>query len=125
MKKFNEFINIPKHEFTFAYHVTRRKNLESIYENGIEPRIPKDFGIDGDIKGVYLFKTIEDTENALYNWLGERIEEWEEENEEEYDEVVLKIDISGLYEHLIDTVEYEWTCLVNIDPNRIIEIIEM
>ena len=125
MKKFNEFINEPIEEFIFAYHVTRRENLDSIYKNGIETRIPKDFGIDGDIKGVYLFKTIEDTENALYNWLGERIEEWEEENNEEYDEVVLKIDITGLYKHLIDTVEFEWTCLVNIEPNKIIEIIEM
>lgn len=125
MKKFNEFINESKENYIFAYHVTRRKNLDSIYKNGIEPRIPKDFGIDGDIKGVYLFKTIEDTENALYNWLGERIEEWEEENNDEYDEVVLKIDITGLYDNLIDTVEYEWTCLVNIVPNRIVEIIEM
>ena len=117
----NENINEPK----FAYHVTRRKNLNSIKKKGLEPRIPKDYGTDGDIKGVYLFKTIEDTQNALYNWLGERIEEWEEENDKEYDEVVLKINISGLEEMLIDSVEYEWTCLVTIEPSRIIGIIEM
>ncbi len=76
-------------------------------------------------KGVYLFKTISDTENALYNWLGERIEEWEEEYNEEYDEIVLKINLTGLEISLIDSVEYEWTCLVNIEPSRIVEIIEM
>lgn len=117
----NEQINEPK----FAYHVTRRKNIPSIKKKGLEPRIPKDYGIDGDIKGVYLFKTIEDTENALYNWLGERIEEWEEENNKEYDEVVLKINISELEEHLIDSVEYEWICIINVEPSRIVDIIEM
>lgn len=117
--------NVDLNEPKFAYHVTRRKNLTSIKKKGLEPRIPIDYGTDGDVKGVYLFKTIEDTQNALYNWLGERIEEWEEENDKEYDEVVLKININGLEEHLIDSVEYEWTCLVNIEPSRIVDVIEM
>lgn len=94
-------------------------------KKGLEPRVPEDYGENGDIKGVYLFKTIEDTENALFNWLGERIEEIEEETGKEYDEIVLKVDISGLQEQLLDTVEYEWVCLVNIEPYRIIEVIEM
>jgi hypothetical protein len=65
------------------------------------------------------------SQNALYNWLGERIEEWEEENDKEYDEFVLKINIDGLEEHLIDSVEYDWTCVVNIEPSRIVDVIEM
>ena len=109
----------------FAFHVTRRKNLNSIKKKGLEPGIPKDYSVNGDVKGVYLFKTIEDTENALCNWLGERIEEWEEENDKEYDEIVLKINIDGLEEHLIDSVEYEWTCLIDIEPSRIVEVMEM
>ena len=109
----------------FAYHVTRRKNLNLIKKKGLEPRIPKDYGISGDVKGVYLFKTIEDTQNSLSNWFGERIEEWEEENDKEYDEVVLKINITGLEDSLIDSVEYEWTCLAIIEPSRIIEVIEI
>ncbi len=125
VKNFKQFMNENVNEPKFVYHVTRRKNLNSIKKKGLEPRIPKDYGTDGDVKGVYLFKTIEDTQNALYNWLGERIEEWEEENDKEYDEVVLKINISGLEEHLIDSVEYEWTCLVNIEPSRIVDVIEM
>jgi len=125
VSNFKQFINENINESNFAYHVTRRENLISIRDKGIEPRIPIDYGDDGDVMGVYLFKTIEDTENALYNWLGERIEEWEEENDDEYDEIVLKIDINGLEENLIDSVEYEWTCLVNIDPSRILDVIEM
>jgi hypothetical protein len=125
VKNFKQFVNENVNESKFAYHVTRRKNLPSINKKGLEPRVPKDYGTEGDIKGVYLFKTIEDTQNALYNWLGERIEEWEEENDKEYDEVVLKINIDGLEEHLIDSVEYEWTCVVNIEPSRIVDVIEM
>lgn len=109
----------------FAYHVTRRTNLNLIKKKGLEPRIPNDYGISGDVKGVYLFKTIEDTQNSLYNWFGERIEEWEEENDKEYDEVVLKINITGLKDSLINSVEYEWTCLAIIEPSRIVEVIEM
>ncbi len=108
-----------------AYHVTRKENLPSIFEKGLEPRIPTDYGLDGDIKGVYLFKTLDDTKNALYNWLGERIEEWEEENDQDYNEVVLVINIDGLENHLIDTVEYEWTCMVTIEPERILNTIEV
>jgi len=119
LKKFNENFN----DSIYGYHVTSRKNLKSIMETGLEPRVPEDYGVNGDIKGVYLFKTLDDTENALFNWLGERIEEWEEENDEEYDEVVLKVDLSGLY--LLDSVEFEWTCLEHINPSRIVEIIEM
>lgn len=117
----NENINNPK----FAYHVTRRKNIRSIMKKGLEARVPIDYGTEGDIKGVYLFKTVEDTQNALYNWLGERIEEWEEENDKEYDEVVLKVNIEGLEEYLIDSVDYEWTCVVDIEPSRVVEVIEM
>jgi hypothetical protein len=119
LKRFNENFD----DSFYGYHVTSRKNLESIMETGLEPRVPEDYGVDGDIKGVYLFKTIDDCQNALFNWLGERIEEWEEENDEEYDEVVLKVKLDGL--DLLDSVEFEWTCLEQIDPERIIEIIEM
>lgn len=125
MDVFQKFTTTDSPEGQFAYHVTRRENLPSIMSKGLEPRIPNDYGTSGDIKGVYLFKTIEDVEGALYNWLGERIEEWEEENDLVYDEVVLKINIVGLEHHLIDSVEYEWTCVVNIEPSRIIEIIKM
>jgi hypothetical protein len=103
----------------YAYHVTSSKNLPSIMENGLIPNIPEDYGDKGDIKGIYLFKTLDDLDNALYNWLGERIDDIEEESGVDYDEVTLKVNITGLEKDLIDTVEYEWVCLVKIDPSRI------
>jgi hypothetical protein len=120
-----EIIKEEIQESQYAYHVTSRNNLKSIMKKGLEPRIPEDYADTGDIKGVYLFKTLDDTKNALYNWLGERIEEIEEEIGKPYDEIVLKINISGLEEYLIDSVEYEWTCTVRIESSRIIEVLEM
>lgn len=121
IKRFESFQENKK----FSYHVTRRKNLKSILEKGILKSIPLDYGDSGDIEAVYLFKSIDDVKNALYNWLGERIEEWEEENNEDYDEVVLKVDIEGLENYLYDSVEWEWTCLIDITPDRILEILEI
>lgn len=115
--EYAEFYDV--NEFDYAYHVTSKKNLPSILENGLETRIPEDYGDSGDIEGVYLFKKLDDVENALYNWLGERIDDVEEETGVDYDEVVLKIDISGLKNYLIDSVEYEWVCTKNIEPYRI------
>jgi hypothetical protein len=109
----------------YAYHVTRKENLASIKAKGLELNVPADYGDMGDVKGIYLFKTIDDTENALYNWLGERINEWEEENDQAYNEVVLKVNITGLKNDLIDSVAYEWICLVNIEPSRIEDVQEM
>ena len=112
-------------ETLYGYHVTSKRNLKSIKKNGLEPRVPEDYGTSGDIAGVYIFKTYEDMENALYNWLGERIEEIEEESGEEYKEVALKINLTGMEQYLIDSVDYEWTCVEKIEPDRIIEIIKL
>lgn len=110
----------------YGYHVTRRVNLPSIKKVGLEPKVPEDFGPDGDEKGVYLFKTYDDMINALYNWLGERIEEWEEESGEEYDEIALKINLSHIDpQNIHDTVEYEWTVTETIPPEAIVEILEI
>jgi hypothetical protein len=122
---FEQFINESLTGTLFGYHVTRRANVDSIKGTGLQPRIPVDYGEDGDVEAVYLFKNIEDVENALYNWLGERIDEWEEESGDEYDEVVLKVNLSGLEEYLVDSVEYEWMCVCDIEPSRIIDIMEM
>lgn len=122
-RSFFENVDIVKGDFKshfYAYHVTQKRLLKSIMKNGLIPSTPLDYGENGDIEGVYLFKTIDDTKNALFNWLGERIEEWEDENDKEYDEIVLEVNLDGLEDHLIDSVEYEWTCTTIIDPSRII-----
>ena len=111
IKKFNQLI---------AYHVTDKKNIPSILKNGIEPRVPTDYGTDGDTKGIYLFKTREDMTTAVSSWFGDRIEEWEEETGNTYEEVEMIVDITGL--DMIDSVEFEWTVLETITPDRILDI---
>lgn len=108
-----------------GYHVTQERNLKSIMKKGLVPKVPKDFGDDGDYKGVYLFKTKDDMDNAMYNWMGERIEEWEEDNDKEFKETLLTVDLTGMEFSLIDSVEYEWTCTETIPPERIIKIEKM
>ena len=103
-----------------GYHITRQANLKKIIKNGLEPRVHEDFGESGDIKGIYLFKTIDDCENALSNWFGERIEEWEEDNDKEFKESLIVVDLTGL--DLFDSVEYEWVCLEHISPDRFLEV---
>jgi len=77
--------------------------------NGIEPRIPTD--MQNEPKGVYLFKSYEDMEDAVTNWLGDRYEDEDEL-------VVLKINASGLT--LKSTVDYEVMSPSKIPPENII-----
>lgn len=105
-----------------GYHVTSKRNIKSIMKKGLVPHVPEDYGTDGDIEGVYLFKSIEDTRNALYNWFGERIEEIEEETGRDYNEVCLEVDLTDMEGSLIDSVEYEWTCVDVIPPERILRV---
>ena len=120
-KKFSK-LNENKDQKTIGFHITRKQDLDNIMSVGLEPRIPSDYGNDGDIKGVYLFKTLDDAENALMNWLGDRIEEYEDESGEEFEETLLVVDLTGL--KILDTVEYEWTCLEHIKPDRILDTVE-
>ena len=105
-----------------GYHVTDKRNIKSILIQGLIPQSPLDFGDSGDVKGVYLFKTKEDMESALGQWFGDRIEEWEEENDKKYKETCLTVDLTGLEPYLVDSVEYEWTCTATITPDRILKI---
>lgn len=91
--------------------------MPSIQLNGLIPSVPDDAIFD-EFEAVFLFKTKDAVVDALYNWLGDRIEQWEEANNEKYEEILLTIDITGL--DLIDTVGYEWACLEPIMPDRII-----
>jgi len=119
MLKYKEFIKESRNRI-IGYHITNKEKLTSILKNGLEPRVPIDYGTEGDIKGVYLFKNREDMNTAMSSWLGNRIDEWEEETGEQYEEVELIVDITGL--DMIDIVEYEWTVTEHISPDRIIDI---
>ena len=102
-----------------GYHVTRKELLPSIVSQGLLPQVPDDME---DIKGVYLFKSIEDMNNALMNWMGEKMDEWEEENNKLWEEIYIKVDLKDL--EIYDSVEYEWTCLEVISPQRFLQITE-
>lgn len=103
---------------TYGYHVTRKNNLSSIQKNGILPNNPDDME---DKKGVYFFQSLRDVQTALYQWLGIRIEEWEEENGEEYNEIVLVVDLRGL--PIESAVEFEWMVPITIPPERIVKVL--
>ena len=64
-------------------------------------------------------------EDAMMNWLGERIEEWEEENDEEYKEICLVLDITGL--KIKEKHEVDWEIIVKepISPDRIVDLINI
>lgn len=121
LNDFSTFINEDKKSNKkYGYHITRKANIDSIMKNGLKPRIPLDYGERGDIKGIYLFKTLEDVESALEQWLGERIEEWEEKHNKDYDEVLLQVDISNThFLDIIDSAEYEWTVTTPISSDNI------
>ncbi len=127
-EKYNVILESNGEEKLLGYHITRRKNLNKIRKTGLIPKVPKDYGESGDEKAVYLFISLEEAKNALYNWLGERIEEWEEEHEQDYDEVCLVVDVTGLTQKQITeegTYFYEMIVREKIDPSRILEILEI
>lgn len=108
-----------------VYHVTTKRYITSIKQNGLIPKIPEDYGDNGDELGIYCFPTIDDAEQAMYNWLGERIEEWEDENQQEYLECLLEVDITGLKYIEDPDVGYEVIVKETITPDRILKILEI
>ena len=92
-----------------VYHVTNKKYLNKVLKHGIGPRIPAD--MPGEERGVFMFKSYDDMENALMNWLGDRYDEDDEL-------VVLKINPDGLT--LKNTAEYEVMSKTKIPPQNII-----
>lgn len=72
-----------------VFHVTRREDLPSILNSGLEPRIgPRSLKLGEPCAAVYLFPDLEAVENALMNWLGDAFDDIEL--------IVLEIDASSL-----------------------------
>lgn len=101
--------------YRVTYHVTSRHNLDSILCNGLIPQSPSDMV---DEYGVYLFKTIEDVKNAILNWFGDRMDEWEYQHGKDYDAIILQISSIGL-ELIESEAEYELICKNVIPPSLI------
>lgn len=108
-----------------VYHVTSKRYLPSIYQNGLTPNIPEDYGDAGDEIGIYCFPSMGDVENAMMNWLGDRISEWEEEEQTEYQEIVLVLDISGLKIKENHDVDYEIIVKEPISSDRIVNLVDI
>lgn len=69
------------------FHVTPKKNLQSILSNGLLPQIGERSAEIGEPEPcIFLFPIFEEMDNALYNWLGEAFKDDEEL-------VILQIDV--------------------------------
>lgn len=91
-----------------GYHATLSKNVSSILRDGLVPSIPLD--MQTDTKAVYLFVSIEELENAMRNWLGERFGE-------EDDLTILEVDITGL--KTVEGADFEHVVPQKIEASRI------
>lgn len=92
------------------YHVTARRHLGSIRRNGLKVMTPKD--MEGEESGVYLFRSKEEVEDAVMNWLGDRFDEDE-------DLVLIKVDGSYVDEVSSDAAGYEIISKKNIPKEGI------
>lgn len=101
-----------------AYHVTPKKNMKSILKKGFIPQIGENSkAANENNSSVYLFKTLEDADTALGQWLGEIYEDLED------DLVIFEIKIDDL--DIIDNNNgFEIECRNNISPKNIIKIMD-
>lgn len=99
-----------------AYHVTPMENLESILEHGLVPMIGERSEKLGEVNPrVYLFPQADHVEDALSNWLGDELED--------YDELaILEVDLIG-YPYQF-SVGYEISVSDTIKPNAIIKVFD-
>lgn len=55
-----------------AYHVTPTKNLPSILKHGLTPKnIKRGIHAENDTPAIYLFKTVDEAEDGVTNWLAD------------------------------------------------------
>ena len=96
------------------FHVTPRKNLESILENGLIPQIGERSSEIGEpVEAVFLFPNFDEMNNELYNWFGEEFDDDEDEL------IILQIDLPDnfpVYRKLDDNGDefYEAHCQCDI-----------
>ena len=110
---------------SIGYHVTSKNRLNNIKKKGLIPKIPEDYGDSGDVEGIYFFKSRKHAEDAMMGWFGERIEEWEEENDKDFNEILLVVDLSEVNPtNIIDGGEdqFEWIVSEVIPYKQIIKI---
>ena len=95
------------------YHVTLADNLPRIMKQGLVPQKgPRASLIGEDEDGIYLFKTIDDAEDALYQWLGEEFDEDEKLS-------LLQVDVPPGARTQPTRADYELVVLDPIPPQYI------
>lgn len=99
------------------YHVTLKKNLESILNNGLLPKIGELSRLcDEKEKRIYLFPSLNDMETALGNWLGIELNDLYGESTECCS---LKITLPNDFPIAEGETEYECYSYVPIDKKYI------
>lgn len=102
------------------YHVTPSHNLQSILEDGLTPLIgPRSMQLGEAQARVYLFRSLDDVETALMNWMADAFDENEEL-------VVIEIDPDEHdSKHLIDFEnQFEIVSLAAIEPSCICRVLD-
>lgn len=105
---------------TIAFHVTLNSNLPSILSHGLIPRIGErsaqltssGFALES-VPRVYFFPTLEDCENAIYNWLGDDFPDDEALS-------VLTVSLDGLEIEM--DCDYEIATRHQVPPSQILDI---
>jgi hypothetical protein len=93
-----------------VYHVTTQRNFVRIRTEGLFPRIGSNARAAGERRpAIYCFRNREDLDNALDNWLGERLQE---------PLVILTLNIESL-NHEANPHEFETRVLEPVGANRI------
>jgi hypothetical protein len=95
------------------YHVTPYENLKSIKSKGLIPQLgQRSSAMNIEHVGVFCFKSIEDVEDALMNWLGD-------EFDDDTQLAILKIIGKGLEAPVEENNMYEVRFASKIPPENI------
>jgi len=94
------------------FHVTLQSNIASIFEKGLIPQIGERSERMEHESGIFLFDSYNSVENAMMNWLGEELEDTEE------DIVLLAVKLPDDFP-LKKEVEWEYVSTQTIPPSCI------
>lgn len=98
------------------FHITPRQNVPTIMLDGLLAKIgPRSLELGEPVPAVYLFRTIEDAENALSNWLGEAFDE---------DEVLSLLGVTLPEDIPEDPMSFEYCVYRDIPGERIVILVE-
>lgn len=114
-----EFINIVENagDDVILYHVTPSSNIESILASGLRPSLGNRSSKIEDDPAIFLFKSKDDADDAVSNWLGDEFDE---------DEGLTLLQVTVPRSFIIPSpAEYEVMVKDVITPDRIIDLGEI